>query len=233
MTDREPAADMWREAVETQKNLAAALAAFQAELPNIGKDSKATVPGKDGKAGYSYRYADLASISAVALPIAAKHGLSFSARPTLDGQGRFVLAYALRHSSGESDTGAYPLPPATAKPQEIGSAITYARRYALCSVLGIAPDEDDDGQAAPPASRQPVERHESTWDADEQDMLRDAYMADLAKATTLDELRKTGDAVRRQVAAGDISPATNRALADAAARRVAEIQAPPEQAVTE
>lgn len=215
--------------------LAGALAGFQAELPSIGKDSKATVPGKDGKAGYSYRYADLASISAVVLPLAAKYGLSFTARPTLDEQGRFVLAYSLRHTSGEHDDGAYPLPPSNARPQDVGSAITYARRYALCSVFGIAPDEDDDGQQAPPASRQPAERHESSWDAEEQDMLRSAYEADLAKATTLDELRKIGEAVRRQVAAGDVSPATNRALADAAARRVAELQPEPapSQAVAE
>lgn len=128
-----------------EDTLSAALAAFQADLPRIGKGNLAVV--RSDKGSYKYTYADLADVSAVVLPAIARHGLSFSAKPTLNDEGRFVLEYVLRHTSGEHDHGQYPLPP-TGTPQQIGSAITYARRYALSAVTGIVPDEDDDGQAA-------------------------------------------------------------------------------------
>jgi hypothetical protein len=145
--------------VTTEKpgQLATALAAFQAALPRVGKDNLAVV--KSDKGSYKYTYADLSDVSHAVLPALAKHGLSFSAKPTLL-DGKFVLEYTLRHSSGESDTGWYPLT-ATGTPQQVGSAITYARRYALSAVTGIVPDEDDDGQAAeqaPPAPQRAAQQ---------------------------------------------------------------------------
>ena len=123
------------------ETLTAALAALQAELPVVGKDQKATV--KSDKGSYTYKYANLASVSAAILPLLVKHGLAWATMPTLDDAGRFVLRYELQHVSGDSLSGSYPLP-ATTRPQEMGSAITYARRYALCAVTGLAPEEDDD-----------------------------------------------------------------------------------------
>jgi len=143
----------------TADNLAAALAAFQAELPPIGKD-KAVIVEKKGGGAFGYKYATLGSITNVVLRLLGKHGLSFTSRPTIGANG-FVLAYTLRHASGESDDGEYPLPdPIRTTPQMIGSAITYARRYALCAATGVAPDdeEDDDGQAAEAADYQPEVR---------------------------------------------------------------------------
>ena len=123
-----------------------ALAALQAALPHIGVERKATV--KSDKASYSYNYAGLSDINEVLLPALAAQGLAFTARPTIDVD-RFVLAYALHHSGGETLDGIYPLPdPARATPQQLGSAITYARRYCILAVTGMAPDPDDDGQAA-------------------------------------------------------------------------------------
>lgn len=130
------------------KNLAAALAAFQAELPTIHKGETANVVTAKGK--YSYTYASLGDISRVVLPLLGKHGLSWLTKPDLNDAGRFVLKYKLFHASGESETGEYPLTGNT--PQEIGSSITYARRYTLCSVTGVAPDDDDDGAAASQAA---------------------------------------------------------------------------------
>lgn len=126
-------------------SLAAALAAFQQDLPKIGKDNTANT------GTYSYKYADLSDVSSAVLPAMARHGLSFSTKPTLDDGGRFVLAYTLRHTSGDTDTGVYPLP-SSGSPQQVGSAITYARRYVLSAIAGVAPDEDDDGAAAQTAS---------------------------------------------------------------------------------
>lgn len=134
--------------VDQVDQLGAALAAFQAEVPAIGKHETATVVTSKGK--YSYSYASLGDITMTVLPALGRQGLSFLSMPTLNGGDRFVLHYMLLHSSGQYIDGMYPLAGNT--PQEIGSAITYARRYTLCCVTGVAPDDDDDGAAA---SRRP------------------------------------------------------------------------------
>ena len=125
---------------ETQSHLAAALAELQAELPEIKKSETADT----GK--YTYTYAGLAAITERIMPLLSKHGLSFITKPAFVGD-RFVLACSLLHKSGEREDGEYPLP-TTGTPQAIGSAITYGRRYSLCAMTGIAPEEDDDGAAA-------------------------------------------------------------------------------------
>ena len=118
-----------------------ALADLQTQLPHIAKNNRAKVPTKAG-GSYEYQYADLAEISRQVLPLLGKLGLSFTSRPTLVGD-RLVLVYELRHISGESIDGVWPLPD-RGTPQEIGSAVTYARRYCLCAVTGLAPDNDDE-----------------------------------------------------------------------------------------
>lgn len=126
-----------------------ALAAVQAKLPKIEKGQEGKVEGvnKDGKRySYSYKYADLADLSAVVLPLLGQHGLAFISLPGLSAEGKFGLAYALLHDSGEERGGFYPITPGTA--QQNGSSITYARRYCLGAVTGIAPAEDDDGATA-------------------------------------------------------------------------------------
>lgn len=138
----------------------AALADLQTQLPHISKDNTAKVPTKTGP-GYQYKYADLAQISREVLPLMGKLGLSFTSRPTLAAEGRLVLAYELRHVSGELLEGVYPLPE-RGTPQEVGGAITYARRYCLCAVTGVAPDDDDEDAvlAEQAARKQRVERVE-------------------------------------------------------------------------
>lgn len=130
---------------EQHKTLTAALAAFQAEVPSIAKGNEAKITTKD-KGSYGYSYADLSDITTVALPLLGKHGLAWVTIPTMTDAGGFVLRYELRHESGEALEGVYPLPAPTMQAQQVGMAITYARRYALCAVTGIAPGgEDTDG----------------------------------------------------------------------------------------
>jgi hypothetical protein len=118
-----------------------ALVAFQKELPNVSK-------GNTAKAGsFSYKYADLTDVTEKIMPLLSKHGLAFTARPTLNHAAAFVLHYSLVHTTGEMIGGEYPLP-SHGSPQEIGSAITYARRYALVAITGVAPGGDDDDAAA-------------------------------------------------------------------------------------
>jgi hypothetical protein len=135
-------------------SLAAALAAFQDEIPPVHK-------GKTADTGkYSYKYADLADVAAAAYPVLARHGLSFTARPQhVDGIG-FVLYGVLRHTSGETDEGFLPIIGRDA--QAIGSSLTYNRRYLLGCMTGIVTDEDDDGARAKAArsERPSAERYD-------------------------------------------------------------------------
>ena len=120
----------------TSASLAEALITLQASLPRIRKDDEAQVGTR------VYSYANLSTITDAVLPRLAELGLYWVTLPTMDAD-RFVLRYRLEHSpSGEFVTGDYPLP--SGNPQTMGGAITYARRYALCAVLGLAPAEDDD-----------------------------------------------------------------------------------------
>lgn len=134
--------------------LAEALAAFQAELPSVVARETGRVTGqnKEGKAySYEYSYADLAEVSRAALPLLGRHGLAFTCWPTINANNQFVLRYELVHKAGEVKTGEYPIKGGT--PQATGSEITYARRYCLCAVTGISPDQDDDAAAATQAKQ--------------------------------------------------------------------------------
>jgi len=150
---------------EQPKTLVAALVEVQARLPRIEKSKTADVRTKDGS--YQYSYADLTAITEALLPLLTANGLAWVCKPTLNTEGKMVLAYALKHVSGEQETGEYPLP-ASGSPQQLGSAISYGRRYCITAVTGLAPaDDDDDGQAAeqqgtaqrrPPAQRRKAEQ---------------------------------------------------------------------------
>lgn len=131
-------------------SLVEALVSIQGQLPKLTK-SKAANYGK---------YADLSQITDQVLPMLAAHGLAWTCCPTLLDGGQAVLEYALRHVGGETIGGRYPLP-TSGTPQAIGSAITYGRRYSLCSVLGLVADEDDDGAAAEKSQKPAARRSRS------------------------------------------------------------------------
>lgn len=175
-------------------SLAAAISAVQAQLPEIRKGETAEVETKTGRK-YRYQYADLADVSKVILPILGRHGLSWITRPTLV-DGRMVLAYELLHTSGDSRTGEYPLP-VDGTPQELGSAITYARRYALCSVTGVAPAADDDDGAA--ASRRRDDWDDARSAAAERQHARIKILANAARAIAAAADRDALDVIGRRI----------------------------------
>lgn len=125
--------------------LAKALAELQANLPNVGADKKVDVV-KDGRKQYDYRYAPLHIVHGEILPAMAKVGLAWFTIPDMF-DGKFGLRTELMHISGESRNGFFPFPPQSSA-QQIGSIITYARRYSILCATGLMPDEDDDGAAA-------------------------------------------------------------------------------------
>jgi len=99
------------------------------------------------------RYADFTScMEAVREPL-SKNGLAISQMPSTTHDGKFVLVTLLAHGSGQWMAGEFPLISVKQDSQGIGSAMTYAKRYSLCGMLGIVADEevdadDDDGEAA-------------------------------------------------------------------------------------
>jgi hypothetical protein len=134
-------------------NLATALLEAQKAMPAIHKDSKAEVIGKtkDGKPyKYSYGFLSLPALLETALPVLNKAGLAFTQMPSVRDDGQQVLVTTLLYAgTDETLIGETPLIlTGVQTPQTWGGAVTYARRYALTSLLGIAADEDDDGAAA-------------------------------------------------------------------------------------
>lgn len=125
-----------------QPELAAALVAFQASAPTISK-------GRTANMGtYSYRYADLGDIwDAIRKPL-KDNGLAVTQMLSGGQQGFIGIKTTLWHQSGETYSETVELPISARSPQDVGSAITYYKRYALSAALGLSTEEDDDGAAA-------------------------------------------------------------------------------------
>lgn len=130
--------------------LFAALAKAQGAFPAIAKDKSARIQTKAGGA-YSYDYADLATVLSAVRPALSANGLAILQQiALLVDTNRVVVTTVLAHASGQCVMATLQLPVNDARdPRSIASAITYARRYSLIGMLGVAPaDEDDDGEAA-------------------------------------------------------------------------------------
>jgi hypothetical protein len=94
---------------------------------------------------FKSNYADLAAVlDAIREPLAA-NGLSITQMMGFS-DGNFILRTMLLHSSGQYIATEYPLP-SSGRPQEMGASQTYARRYSLAALVGVA-QEDDDGNSA-------------------------------------------------------------------------------------
>jgi hypothetical protein len=123
---------------ESTKEIFAAQITMQSELMNVAKDAT----------GYGYKYTKLETLIDHAKPILFKNGLGYIQTNTSTDDGRVGVTTRLIHTSGEwvEDTMTAPLYK-LAKMNEYqvaGSVITYFRRYALASMLGVASDEDID-----------------------------------------------------------------------------------------
>jgi len=114
---------------------------IQQEVPFIGKDSDNPF--------FKSKYASLEDIWSKLKPVFAKHGLLVSQVPGVIVNGAIEIVTQLVHvASGEFVLSAGYMPMGKEGPQAAGSAITYARRYFLCPLLGIVAGEDDDAEAA-------------------------------------------------------------------------------------
>lgn len=121
-------------------NLAEALAKAQAECQNVTMNKV--------NPHFRSKYADLSAVRDAIVPVFNRHGISIIQAPNTDGLSGFSLETRLIHASGEELVFNFPLPSDVSKMQAVGSAISYARRYTLSAIAGIASEEDDDGNAA-------------------------------------------------------------------------------------
>jgi hypothetical protein len=118
--------------------LASALAKAQGEVTGALKDS--------ANPFFKSRYADLASCWDACREPLSKNGLAIIQSPEVNAEG-LTLTTLLTHSTGQWIKNVFRIMPKDDTPQGVGSALTYARRYALTALIGIA-QVDDDGNAA-------------------------------------------------------------------------------------
>jgi hypothetical protein len=133
---------------ETVAALASALAKAQAELINPEKSLTATIrTGRPGERERSFRYAPLSSGLDIVRKTLGQHEIATLQTTAIDQiAGMVNLTTTLAHASGEWIASDWPVCPIaeTANPQRMGAALTYARRYALFTLVGIAGEDDLD-----------------------------------------------------------------------------------------
>ena len=122
---------------EQINEIAKALSEFQSNLPKIEKDANVNL------GSYSFSYAPLETIIQAIKQLLKQTGLSF-----LHVMNDSILECIILHSSGQCiNTGGIAIKMSN-KMQDMGSSMTYARRYTLCAALGIVAEDDDDGNSS-------------------------------------------------------------------------------------
>jgi hypothetical protein len=172
--------------------LVAALAKAQTQFATVTRDKTVTVQTRTG-GSYQFSYAPLDTILAAVRTPLSENGLVLV--QTLDDG---ALVTSLLHESGASISGRMTLP-STTDIQGLGSAITYLRRYAIQAMLGIAAEEDDDGNhaAGNTAQRRPkgVEQEEVDENESTQTGTVDEVVELMGKVTTTGTIQKGGAAL--------------------------------------
>lgn len=128
------------------QNIAKALAAAQA---NMGKALK-----QANNPHFRSKYADLGNVMDACLPALNEAGIALIQPTGEDDHGRYVETVLIHGESGEQLSCKVPLIVAKNDMQGYGSAVTYARRYGLMAMAGIAPEDDDGNAAAKAAPKQ-------------------------------------------------------------------------------
>lgn len=141
-----------------------ALSLAQGELSDPPKNRTAEV----GK--YNYKYSDLSDLLKIIRPVFSKHGMYLLQFATNARRGAVTVVTRICHSSGQWIESDLTIAVADDRPQTLGSAITYARRYSAAAAAGLSPEDDDDGKAAQeaPDKTTPPEK-KSAWQSKRED----------------------------------------------------------------
>lgn len=132
----------------------------QSEILTLPKDKK----------GYNYNYTDFDTVVKTVKPILKKNHLGFCQLLDSKENGKNGVTTILFHESGESFQSWFELPAVVLgkanNAQNIGAAISYIKRYALCAILGCSSDEDTDGMTGAQmeqAQRQVQQKQQTPW----------------------------------------------------------------------
>ena len=188
-------------------DLISALTKVQAELQPIKKDKINPF--------FKSKYITLESVVETSRLLLSNNDLAII--QTMAGEpGSVGVTTTLAHTSGQWIRGTLYLPLSKQDPQGAGSAITYARRYSHAAILGLVPDEDDDGnEASTPASGKPIDKL-SDPDKDKLKRLYEYLTAlnsseDVAKQTILEDCNVKATA---NIAPGTFSTVWGRYVKD-------------------
>jgi hypothetical protein len=174
------------------KTIAAALARAQM---NMGKALK-----QSANLAFRSKYADLGNVIDACLPALNEAGIALIQPTGEDAHGRFVETILIHGESGESLSCRVPLIVAKNDMQGYGSAVTYARRYGLMAMAGIAPEDDDGNAAAKAAPKEEPKKAMTVEQFDELKALIEATGTDedklcaYMKVSTLHDLDAAGAA---------------------------------------
>jgi hypothetical protein len=140
------------EADQAKREYADAFSRLQPQLPRIKRDGTIDIPAKPGKRASKSHYAKLETIDLAIRPLLAQEGfsLSYDSAPRPGDGGGLIVTAKLHHRAGHFETASIPVPLDTSGSknniQGYGSTLSYGRRYALCALLNIITEgEDDDG----------------------------------------------------------------------------------------
>lgn len=197
-----------------QAGIAAALAAAQAEMGRAIKDKN--------NPAFKSRYADLASVMDACMAALTRHGIAVIQPPGECEGVRFVETRLIHGASNEELSCRVPLIIGKNDMQGYGSAVTYARRFGLMCMAGIAPDDDDGNDAAAAAPKN--ETTPAQFDASAAAARIAAKLVDAANLTALaDAWRGESEAISRIKA---VDPDQANHLTAIKDRRKAQLSAP-------
>lgn len=162
-------------APERAAGIAAALARAQSEMGKALKESN--------NPHFRSKYADLGNVMDACMPSLSKHGIAVIQPTGMDELGQYVETVLIHGETGEKLSCRVPLIVQKNDMQGYGSAVTYARRYGLMAMAGIAP-EDDDGNAAKAAAPQKESQPQFNPRA-----AADRVIGKLRRAKSLDDLK--------------------------------------------
>lgn len=166
---------------------AAAMAKAQGMMENAAKSAN--------NPHFGSKYADLASVMDVCRGPLAANDIALTQPPATTKDGRVRIVTMLLHKSGQCLTGTLEMPVNGQTAQNIGSAITYGRRYSLMGMLGLAGDDDDDGNAAsgqPSGQGQPQENPEdrkARWEKEKAQRAAEREAKEKAKAAAAESAK--------------------------------------------
>jgi len=185
---------------ESIKNIAKAMAQFQSEVKNPANTANNPF--------FNSKYAPLNDVLNLVRPLLTKYGLSILQSPSGDGE-HIAVTTLIIHESGEwieSDPLTLRADKATA--QGAGSAITYARRYALSAMLGISSEDDDDGNYASEKASQASKSEEKATKAQLNKIYAEAnrlgLSVDVMKELIADRYKKSSSKELTKTEASDL-----------------------------